>query len=207
MKPPEAKNTAEQLTTCFSLNRQHAEPFDMHICGADLDSQTMRSLRKFIPTLSEPSFPLEVHTKSIVDVFPADRLVYLTPHCDNDLDEFAPDDIYVIGGIVDKHHCFPVSREKATTLGLRMARLPLDRYFHWSGDKTLTLDAMLKIMLELKDTRDWTKALRHVPRRKITGHRQPNETESTIEEGNVNETESANETKNEALSERKKEAS
>lgn len=214
MKPQEAKNTAEQLMSCFSLNRQHADPFDMHICGADLDSQTMRCLHKFIPTLHEPAFPLEVHTKSIVDVFPAEKLVYLTPHCENDLDEFAPDDIYVIGGIVDKHHCFPVSLEKATTLGLRMVRLPLDRYFHWSGDKTLTLDAMLKIMLELKSTRDWAKALRHAPKRKIVGYRQANETENTIDTEHKNETEktnetekaNSNETKNVNASERKKDA-
>lgn len=175
MKRPEAKNTAEQLTNCFSINRKHTDPFDLSICGADFNGHTMRCLQKFIPTLLEPTFPMDVHAKSIVDVFPIEKLVYLTPHCDNDLEEFSADDIYVVGGIVDKHHCFPVSLEKATALGIRMARLPLDRYFHWKGDKTLTLDQMLKIMLELKTTRNWRNALQHIPRRKIAKQRDENE--------------------------------
>lgn len=50
-----------------------------------------------------------------------------------------------------------------------MARLPLDRYLQWgSGSgKSLTLNQMLNILLELKDTGDWRKALTFVPKRKI----------------------------------------
>lgn len=169
MKRQEAKNTAEQIKNCFSINRSHEEPFDLNICNADFNSITMKSLEKFIPTLKNPEFPMEVHTANITDVFPRQKLVYLTPHCDNDLEDFSCDDIYVIGGIVDKHHSFPVSLEKAITLELRMARLPLDQYFQWKGggDKCLTLDQVLKIMLDLKDSGDWKHSLRHVPKRKI----------------------------------------
>lgn len=170
MKRVEAKNTAEQITN--SINRQQRNLFDIHICGANMDGVTMESLQKFIPTLHDPSFPMEVHTEGVTDVFPRDRLVYLTPHCENDLETYDPNDIYIIGGLVDKHHCYPVSREKATELGLRMAKLPLDRFFHFKGDKTLTLDQVLKIMLALKNTGSWTEAFRHLPKRKIVRRRE-----------------------------------
>lgn len=175
MKRPEAKNTAKQITDCFSINRRHAEPFDLQICGADLDGHTMKCLQKHIPTLLTPAFPMEVHTGSPVDIFPLEKLVYLTPHCENDLEEFNHDDIYIIGGLVDKHHCFPVSLEKATALGLRMAKFPLEKYFHFKGDKTLTLDQVLKVMLDLKNTGSWQQAFKHLPRRKIVEQYNPAE--------------------------------
>ena len=37
-----------------------------------------------------------------LDLFPAERMVYLSPDSNNDLQKFNPDDIYVIGGIIDK---------------------------------------------------------------------------------------------------------
>ena len=50
-----------------------------------------------------------------------------------------------------------------------MARLPLDRYLQWGAGsgKSLTLNQMINILLELKTTNNWTQALKHVPRRKI----------------------------------------
>lgn len=35
-----------------------------------------------------------------------------------------------------------------------------------SGGKSLTLDVVMKILCEIKDTGDWVKALSHIPKRK-----------------------------------------
>lgn len=50
-----------------------------------------------------------------------------------------------------------------------MAKFPLDKYLHWgSGSgKSLTLNQVTSILLDIKHTGDWEYALRHVPRRKI----------------------------------------
>lgn len=50
-----------------------------------------------------------------------------------------------------------------------MAKLPLDRYLQWgSGSgKSLTLNQVTSILLDVKHTGDWKHALRHVPRRKL----------------------------------------
>lgn len=182
MQRKEAKNTAEQIKTCIMANRSHADPFDLHICNANLDGATMKSLENYLPNLKSRTFAAEIHEEDVIDVFPKERLVYLTPHCDNELEEFSGNDIYIIGGIVDKHHSYPVSLEKATTMGLRMAKLPLDKYFKWKGggERSLTLDQVLKIMLDLKSSKDWNHALRHVPKRKMvpisekSGEEKPN---------------------------------
>lgn len=147
----------------------HDDPFDLHFCNVNLKSQTTRQLKNYIPTMLDLDFPMNVHTESFLDMFPKEKLVYLTPHCNTDLVKFNPDDIYIIGGIVDKVNNDPLSLAKAKKHNLRMARLPLDKYLSWgSGSgKSLTLNQMINIMLEIKSTGDWNQALRFVPKRKI----------------------------------------
>lgn len=55
-----------------------------------------------------------------------------------------------------------------------MAKLPMDSYLHFgSGSgKSLTINQMVDILLDLKMTNDWEFALRHVPRRKLFDSRQ-----------------------------------
>jgi len=99
---------------------------------------------------------------------PKEKIVYLTPHCREELDIFDHDTTYIIGGIVDKSNQEPLTLAKAKREGIRMAKLPLDRYLHWaSSSKSLTLDQMIKIMLDIKFTGDWNVALKHIPRRKV----------------------------------------
>lgn len=169
MIPREAINAAKQLMLCFAENRFHDDPFDLHFCNADKSGTTMKTLYKHIPTLTEPSFPLNVHEESFMDLFPKEKLVYLTPHCRNEIQEFNHDDIYIIGAMVDKITSEPLSLAKAKQLGLRMAKLPLDRYLQWGGGsgKSLTLNQMTNILLELKRSGDWNEALKVVPRRKL----------------------------------------
>lgn len=63
----------------------------------------------------------------------------------------------------------PLSLAKAKREGLKMAKFPLDRYLTWgSGSgKSLTMNQVISILLDVKTTGDWKFALRHVPRRKI----------------------------------------
>lgn len=63
----------------------------------------------------------------------------------------------------------PHSLAKAKELGLRMARLPLDSYLSWKpgSGKSLTLNQVCSILLDVKLSGDWNYSLRHVPRRKV----------------------------------------
>lgn len=170
MTPQEASNAAKQFMLCFAENRTDDDPFDLHFCNADMDTHSMKVLHKFIPKMHDPSFPMNVHEGNVTDVFPRDKLVYLTPHCRSDLVTYNPDDIYIIGGMVDKANNEALSLAKAKRQGLRMARFPLDRYLQWKGGsgKSLTINQTLRIMLDLKRTNnDWKSALTVVPKRKI----------------------------------------
>lgn len=50
----------------------------------------------------ESSFPLYLHSESYLDVFDRDQVVYLTPHCREELTNYDHDAVYIVGAIVDK---------------------------------------------------------------------------------------------------------
>ena len=169
MSKQEAQNCGKQMMLMFSDNRAHDKPYDLHFCNVNKESLAFKQLLKYIPILCEPDFPLNLTEKSYLDIFPKENLVYLTPHCREVLREFDHEAVYIIGAIVDKANGEPLSLAKAKREGLKMAKLPIDEHLLWGtgSSKSLTLNQMMRIMLEIRDTNDWNKALLHVPRRKV----------------------------------------
>lgn len=163
----EIQDAARQLKYAFSINRDHRKPFVMHLCNVKRDSYLWQALKAQMKNIEK--VPIRIHGGDITDVFEPEKLVYLSPDAEVELHEFNADDHYVVGTIVDKGAQMPLTLAKAKRLNIRCARLPLQRYIRFFSHKTLTLDQMTNIMLELKKSQDWTKALRHVPRRKIFG--------------------------------------
>lgn len=168
MTSQESRNTGKQLSLCFAMNRQHNRPFSLHLCNVDRRGTTMHALHKWIPTIYNKSFPLQLHEESFTEIFPKEHLVYLTPHSKNVLEEFNPNDVYVIGSYVDKGASEPISLAKAKKADIRMARLPIERYLQWGvGSKYLPLNIVCQILLEIRYTKDWNAAMTFVPRRKL----------------------------------------
>jgi len=63
----------------------------------------------------------------------------------------------------------PLSLAKAKKEGIRMAKLPVEKYLDWGcgSTKSFTLNQMMKILLDLKYTGNWRQALKNVPTRKL----------------------------------------
>lgn len=169
MTPTEQKNAAKQLVLSLVANRESNHPFPMQLCNVNFNGLVMKHLLKLIPSLYNPEFPVSISPKSYLDLFPREKLVYLTPHCQNEMTHFDGDRVYIVGCLVDKGESKPHSLAKAKRENIQMAKLPLDRYLSFAGGsgKSLTLNAMISILLELKEHGDWDRALQIVPRRKL----------------------------------------
>ncbi|KAF7286145.1 hypothetical protein GWI33_007393 [Rhynchophorus ferrugineus] len=169
MTSRENRNCAKQLMFLFAENRMHSDPFDIHYANYNKESEIATALLKYIPTLYDSDFPTSVHEKSYLDVFPKEKLIYLTPHCRQEMEIFDHDAVYIIGGIVDKVNNEPLSLAKAKKEGIKMLKFPLDKYLLWGAGsgKSLTLNQCVAILLDLRTTGNWEYALRHVPRRKL----------------------------------------
>lgn len=167
MNHRENKETAKQLSFCFGKNRTHREPFELHFCGLNQRTNLWNDLQSRIPTLTKKPLPIQIHFEDICDVFPKEKLVILTPDSPNILDVYNPDDHYVINGLVDRGDKLPLSMAKAKKFDIRTARLPLEQFRRCQVNKTITLDQMLEVMLEMKLSHDWNKALSFIARRKF----------------------------------------
>lgn len=115
----ENKNCAKQLMLVFAENRMHSgegeirslnmllllsviDPFDIHYANYNKESEIATGLLKYIPTLYDSDFPTSIHENSYLDVFPKEKLIYLTPHCRQEMETFDHEAVYIVGGIVDK---------------------------------------------------------------------------------------------------------
>lgn len=163
----ENSDISKQLAHCFGINRLHREPFELHFCGIDKQSVLWSKLHRQIPTLTKKPLPVKIHEADICDVFPKEKLVLLTPDSSTVLQEYNPDDHYVVSGIVDRGSKVPLTLAKAKELNIRTARLPVDLHRTSRVNNVLTLDQVLNVMLEVKRSRDWKKAFQYVPRRKF----------------------------------------
>ncbi|NXH39169.1 TM10C methyltransferase, partial [Dicaeum eximium] len=169
MSVREVANTVRQIVQSESCNRRSVDPFHIHFCNFKEDSLYHR---EFIKNYREAwdKLLITVTDQCYTEIFPKDKLIYLTADSPKVMKTFDHDKIYIVGSMVDKSIKTGLSLARAKRLGLETAALPLEKYLLWSsGAKNLSLDQMMHILLTLKDTADWKKALEFVPKRKYCG--------------------------------------
>ncbi|KAK0405621.1 hypothetical protein QR680_018092 [Steinernema hermaphroditum] len=177
--------TAMQLQYVISENRAKKEPWPMYFANCDfsLSPELVKAKQKHLTALDSPRVAVPEYTpKGITELFPRERIRYLSPNAEEELETIEDDDVFVIGGIVDRvvEHGIPLyaSKEAAEADGVRSVKLPLDKYVKWeSGTKYLTLVAVMHILQDVYATRgDWPEVLRrHIPRRNVTGPQEKNQ--------------------------------
>ena len=95
-----------------------------------------------------------------------EQIVYLSPDAPEVLDELRPSEVYVIGGLVDRHKVDGASYRRATALGVRAARLPLIEHLPAElrgcsvALNALNLNAVFGLLVEWSKARDWASAMR-----------------------------------------------
>ncbi|XP_010284344.1 PREDICTED: mitochondrial ribonuclease P protein 1 [Phaethon lepturus] len=169
MSVREVTNTVRQIVLSEGCNRRSVDPFHIHFCNFKDDSLYHK---EFVKHYREAwgKLLITVTDQCYTEVFPKDKIIYLTADSPKVMKTFDHDKIYIVGSMVDKSIKTGVSLARAKRLGLETAALPLEKYLLWnSGAKNLTLDQMMHILLTLKDTGDWKKALEFVPKRKYCG--------------------------------------
>ncbi|NWI29548.1 TM10C methyltransferase, partial [Sula dactylatra] len=169
MSVREVANTVRQIVLSEGCNRRSVDPFHIHFCNFKDDSLYHEEFLKHYKE-AWGKLLITVTDRCYTDVFPKDKLIYLTADSPKVMKTFDHDKIYIVGSMVDKSIKTGVSLARAKRLGLETAALPLEKYLLWNtGAKNLTLDQMMHILLTLKDTGDWKKALEFVPKRKYCG--------------------------------------
>jgi len=115
------------------------------------------------------SWEVERHQEHFTQVFPQERqnrkLVFLTPDSPRTLEEVKTDEIYVIGGFVDKQAQKGVSFQRALQYGVETAKLPLKEHAILKRTDRLPINQvfhLLMLMLMPNKRFDWKTAIKYV---------------------------------------------
>lgn len=126
--------TFQQLNMLFSRNRQRQEPWRLNFVNFNDKIKAIKeSRRHYLDFGSDKKFNGELTDQSYLDLYPKDKIIYLSPHTDNVLQSeevLDSENVFVIGGIVDRvrePNIHPeASAIAAQQEGVKLRRLPLD---------------------------------------------------------------------------------
>lgn len=102
MSRREIHNCAKQMSLAFASNRIHSTPLDIYFCNFNRGGLLKQYLHQNVPSLLNDDFPVTITSQSYLDIFPKDQLVYLTPDCKTNLNEYDPNMVYIIGALIDR---------------------------------------------------------------------------------------------------------
>lgn len=147
----------------FNVNLFHQTP---------QNSLTIEYLRHYLPQIDGID-DFNIVQKSYLKQFPIETLVYLTPDADDYL-EFDVDDIYIIGGLVEKkifkRNSNRITSMKAKSEGIAVRKFPIDRFISENMKRgiVLFLPQVFNILLDVKTGDDWNSTVRrHLPEWKL----------------------------------------
>ncbi|CAF1643837.1 unnamed protein product [Adineta ricciae] len=159
-------NLVDQVQYLFAeVNRYHSPSF-VYLCNLSPEGQLRSEFDRRAPLENLCLQPTE---SSYLDVFPQEKLIYLSPDSDVEMTAYDHDAVYIIGGIVDVTGKKPLTIGKAKRDNIRHQRFPIDRYVKFGGGsgKTLTIDQVYNILMTLKHTGSWIEAFKFIPDRKV----------------------------------------
>jgi ribonuclease P protein 1 len=157
-----------ELAYAFKYNVLSPEPFAIYLTNYDPECKKCLILNKAIANIMDDDYPVVVTEKSYLELFPQKRLLYLSPDSTKDLMKYDPDDVYIIGGVVDTTggatgRSVPYTLSTAKKENIRHARLPMKRTI--GIIKELNVDHCVSILADFKFTKDWLYSFRWVPPR------------------------------------------
>ncbi|XP_074601663.1 tRNA methyltransferase 10 homolog C-like isoform X2 [Brevipalpus obovatus] len=178
MRRREAKNCAFQVSYGWNHIRKMDEPFDVWFCNLKEGSKVENYLNLTMEDAKGSEFPWKFKRRqeSYLDIFPPEKLVYLSPDGKDELKEFDHEAVYIVGGFVDRSSIKPLSLAKCKREKIKCVRFPVDDYLFFKGTKVLTIDQAIGILTVLKEGKSMEEALkRFVPSRKLKTQEQIDE--------------------------------
>eukprot|EP00933_Yihiella_yeosuensis_P060878 TRINITY_DN63676_c0_g1_i1.p1 TRINITY_DN63676_c0_g1~~TRINITY_DN63676_c0_g1_i1.p1 ORF type:complete len:372 (-),score=94.89 TRINITY_DN63676_c0_g1_i1:84-1166(-) len=153
----ELTSLAKQVQLSYTHVRDSRSKVQLHVTSLEEGNPALRSLEG----VGFQKWTLHTHEKSVWDVFPTEakegKLVILTPDAEEDLEEVLEEEIYVIGGIVDrsvnKHLSMSQAQEKGAT---KIRKLPLKKFGPAGVCPVLNIDCVVRMLCGwLKRGGDW----------------------------------------------------
>lgn len=208
MNEREIVSLGNQISRCYSAKRHCKYNVDLTISSFNghLKTRFDTLVREYLAWKN-----IDIQTNDhLQEILPKDKealskVVYLTADTDEVLESLDSGYTYIVGGIVDKNRHKNICINKAKELGLKVGRLPIDKFIKINGRQVLATSHVFEICCKwFENGKDWGKAFNEVlPPRKV---KQETEGEDDTEEkGGKDETEQKEEEKEDKEKEEEKE--
>ena len=165
MSEREKLSLTQQIMYSYSAIKKSEKPVRLWIVGA---SEHQIDLIRKLP--GSNTWHVFVTTKKLHDLGQEMRsAVYLTADTEDvlELDSVNSDSVLIIGGIVDRNRFKNATLNKAVSLGLKCAQLPIGEFMPLKTSKVLTVNHVVEILVHALDDQDWKSALdKVIPDRK-----------------------------------------
>ena len=159
MVDKELKSLSQQLSYCCNINKQQTNPLNLLYAG--VGPKLMQSLQKnncqnwHVQITEKPYLEATIETDKGQQAIDQKRFVYLTADSPNIITELNPDDIYIIGGIVDRNRYINLTLNKANKDGIRHGKLPIGDYVKLQTSAVLAVNHVLEIVATYYVCKDW----------------------------------------------------
>ena len=181
MNEKDILSLSRQVTDCYSTNKKSQIPFNLIIYDAD---------QKLINCLAKNNYDKWVgfnlikkgqyknileYVQNIKDVKETDiheiknKICYLTADSTNEINLLKNDEIYIIGGLVDRNKHKLLCFNKANQIGINHGRLPIGEYLELKSSKVLATNHVFSILTHFNNkSQNWKEAfLSIIPKRKF----------------------------------------
>ncbi|KAL9642083.1 hypothetical protein ABK040_004132 [Willaertia magna] len=148
MNEREINSLAQQLSKCYAAYKRMKNPIFLQFTS--LQGALYNDLKFF------EGFPdrwlMKINSEHFIDIYrkeeePQFDLIYLSADSDNEIDEFKPGTIYIIGGIIDKNRhknlCNQLAIDKYK---LKTAKFPIDKHVQLKCSSVLTTNQCVEII-------------------------------------------------------------
>lgn len=168
MNRKEITSLSNQITRAYSAHRHcdYELPLTISSFNKNLKSRFDTAVANY--TLWKN---IKFEENNLESLIAADKsqFVYLTADTDEIIDTLLPNTTYIIGGIVDKNRHKNLCLDKAKALGLKVGKLPIDKYIEINGRTVMATSHVYEICCKwFENNKNWEKAFNDVlPPRKI----------------------------------------
>merc|ERR1712136_318193 len=128
------------MKAIYNRNRTMWEPFHISLCNYNPDNL---ALKRLVDDHSCRKYMWNVTQKCFTELFPREKIVYLSPKAKDVLTTFNHDDVYVMGATGDRGAS--LCHYKIKELGLRSAKLNVDPYFMRSSKNNFDIKEIFRI--------------------------------------------------------------
>lgn len=172
MNSQASKLAAKQMIQMWLENREHSSPYDIIFCNVNENGALWQQFSKRFSSKAEVDCPLHFTSENYLNLFPKKNLVFLSTESKKVLYTYSHDDVYIIGNhlyiqdincfngqsnndifagaYVDKYKSHQVPLIKAKHDGLRVKRLPVNRYVKLRVNSKLPTINQVRRNIDLK---------------------------------------------------------